>query len=150
MAETGVPIENYRPVTTHWQTLSHNVVSNAPLTMLVVICIDCICSCKSNYHTNMTVSSNVRNSKMYLRHHLRLLSWVLISNNFRGDEIKRIRGVQYIIINTTSFAMAFSYCNCDICHLQSSHIAKECLFQQQFGIYYYLCLDLLAIGAIMN
>ena len=28
--ETGVPGENHRPVATHWQTLSHNVVSSAP------------------------------------------------------------------------------------------------------------------------
>ena len=27
--ETGVPGENYRPVASHWQTLSHNVVSSA-------------------------------------------------------------------------------------------------------------------------
>jgi hypothetical protein len=27
--ETGVPGENYRPVTSHWQTLSHNVVHPA-------------------------------------------------------------------------------------------------------------------------
>jgi hypothetical protein len=28
--ETGVPGENHRPVESHWQTLSHNVVSNTP------------------------------------------------------------------------------------------------------------------------
>ena len=28
--ETGVPGENYRPVTSHWQTLSRNVVSSRP------------------------------------------------------------------------------------------------------------------------
>jgi hypothetical protein len=27
MEETGVPGENQRPVTSHWQTLSHNVVN---------------------------------------------------------------------------------------------------------------------------
>jgi hypothetical protein len=26
--ETGVPVENHRPATRHWQTLSHNVVSS--------------------------------------------------------------------------------------------------------------------------
>jgi hypothetical protein len=26
--ETGVPGENHRPVASHWQTLSHNVVSS--------------------------------------------------------------------------------------------------------------------------
>jgi hypothetical protein len=28
--ETGLPGENHRPVASHWQTLSHNVVSNTP------------------------------------------------------------------------------------------------------------------------
>jgi hypothetical protein len=28
--ETGVPRENHRPVASHWQALSHNVVSSAP------------------------------------------------------------------------------------------------------------------------
>jgi len=28
--ETGVPGENYRPITSHWQTSSHNVVSSIP------------------------------------------------------------------------------------------------------------------------
>ena len=29
--KTGEPEENKRPVTNHWQTLSHNVVSSTPL-----------------------------------------------------------------------------------------------------------------------
>jgi len=28
--ETGIHGENHRPVTSHWQTLSHNVVSSTP------------------------------------------------------------------------------------------------------------------------
>ena len=28
--ETGVPVENHRPVASHWQTLSHNVASSTP------------------------------------------------------------------------------------------------------------------------
>jgi hypothetical protein len=28
--ETGVPGENHRSVASHWQTLSHNVVSSTP------------------------------------------------------------------------------------------------------------------------
>jgi hypothetical protein len=28
--ETGVPRENHRPVASHWQTLSYNVVSSTP------------------------------------------------------------------------------------------------------------------------
>jgi hypothetical protein len=28
--DTGVPGENHRPTASHWQTLSHNVVSSTP------------------------------------------------------------------------------------------------------------------------
>jgi hypothetical protein len=28
--ETGLPGENHRPVISHWQTLSHNVLSSTP------------------------------------------------------------------------------------------------------------------------
>jgi hypothetical protein len=30
LEESGVPGENHRPATSHWQALSHNVVSNTP------------------------------------------------------------------------------------------------------------------------
>ena len=56
MKETGVPAENHRPVASHWQTLSQNVVSSTPRlsrfepTTLVVICTDCNC------HTIMTTT----------------------------------------------------------------------------------------------
>ena len=53
--ETGVSGENHWPITSHWQTLSHNVVSCTPhisgIQMLVVMGTDWIGSCKSNYHT---------------------------------------------------------------------------------------------------
>ena len=53
--ETGGPGENHRPVASYLQTLSHNVVHFAlnrfELTTSVVIGIDCIGSCKSDYHT---------------------------------------------------------------------------------------------------
>ena len=45
----GGPGENYRPVTSHWQTLSHNR-SRFELITSVVIGTDCIGSCKSYYH----------------------------------------------------------------------------------------------------
>ena len=57
--ETGGPGENHRPVASHWQTLSHNVVlcieytspwTGFELTTLVVIGTDCTGSCKSNYY----------------------------------------------------------------------------------------------------
>jgi hypothetical protein len=39
MEETGEPGENHWPVASHWQTISHNIVSSTPrqLTTLVVI-----------------------------------------------------------------------------------------------------------------
>jgi len=53
--ETGGPRENHRPVASHWQTLSHNVVhlalSRFELATSVVIGTDYIGSCKSNDHS---------------------------------------------------------------------------------------------------
>ena len=52
--ETGVPAVNHRLAASHWQTLSHNVISSTPslngiqLTASMVIGTDCIGSCKSN------------------------------------------------------------------------------------------------------
>ena len=66
--ENAAPRENHRPVASHWQTLSHNVVSSTPrhewdskLTTLVVIGTDCtgIHSCKSNYHTITTTTASL-------------------------------------------------------------------------------------------
>ena len=54
--EARGPGEDHRPVASHWQTLSHNVVSITPRnerdsnSTLVVIGTDCIGNCKSNYH----------------------------------------------------------------------------------------------------
>ena len=55
MEETGGPGENHRPVASRWQ-IYHIMLYTSPwsrfeLTTLVVIGTDCICSCKSNYHT---------------------------------------------------------------------------------------------------
>ena len=63
--ETEIPGENHRTVASHWQTLTHNVVSSTPrleLTTLVVIDTDCTGSCKSNYHTIRTTTTPVHNS----------------------------------------------------------------------------------------
>ena len=66
-----VPGEKQWPVTSHWQTLSHNVVSNTIMyispwmgfehTILVVIGTDCTGSCKSNYHMISTMTAPVNN-----------------------------------------------------------------------------------------
>jgi len=49
--ETGGPGENHQPVASHWQTLSHNVVHLVLIEVRTHNISDCICSCKSNYHT---------------------------------------------------------------------------------------------------
>ena len=75
MEETGNIGENHRPVASHWQTLSHNVVSSTPwlsefeLT-LVVICTGCIGHHKSNYHTITNTTASIQvvyQLSMYLR-----------------------------------------------------------------------------------
>jgi hypothetical protein len=56
--ETG---EIYWLIASHWQTLSHNVVSSTPrlseFTTLVVIDTNCIESCKCNYHMITTTTA---------------------------------------------------------------------------------------------
>jgi hypothetical protein len=58
MEETGAPVENQRPVASHWQTLSHNVVHLALIEIRTHnICGDSIGSFKSNYRT-ITATTN--------------------------------------------------------------------------------------------
>jgi hypothetical protein len=71
--ETRVPEENHRLAASHWQSLSHNVVSSTPrhLTTVVMIGTDCTGSCKSNYNT-ITYSFSKRLSiykKSYINIH---------------------------------------------------------------------------------
>ena len=79
--ETGVPGENYRPVASHWQTLSHKVALSTPRhdlnskSTLVMIDTACIGSCKSNDYaiTTTTTSPDVCISVKYdnvVLHHL--------------------------------------------------------------------------------
>ena len=62
--ESGVHGENLCPVTSHRQTLSHNIVSSilrhergSNSHLLVVIGTDCTGRCKSNYHMFMTTAA---------------------------------------------------------------------------------------------
>ena len=67
--EMGVPGENHKPAASHWQTLSHNVVSSTPrhergfvLTTLVVMGTDFTANCKFSYHTIMTTTFSYINN----------------------------------------------------------------------------------------
>ena len=63
--ETGVPKENHRPVASHWQTLSHHVISSTPRQLLVVIGTYCTEACKStDYHT-ITATTAIQNKTKY-------------------------------------------------------------------------------------
>ena len=60
LEETWVPRENHRPVTSHWLTLSHNVILSTPRLSEIQIhnvSGDCIGSCKSNYHKITTITA---------------------------------------------------------------------------------------------
>ena len=72
MEDIGGPGENHWPVSSHWQTLSHNVVSSTPhqwvgfeLKTLVVIATDDIGSCKSNYHTITIIEWTIENENIW-------------------------------------------------------------------------------------
>ena len=77
MEEIGVPGENHRPATSHWRTLSRNVVLSTPrhkrnLTSQQRIYTDCIGSCKSNYHTIATRFLHIANLTKYMWVFLRI------------------------------------------------------------------------------
>ena len=55
--ETGGTGEKNRPVASHWQILSHNVVHLALIEFRTRNRTDCIGSCKSNYHTIMATTA---------------------------------------------------------------------------------------------
>ena len=96
---TGVPRENHWPVTSYWQTLSHNVVSNTPvwagfeLTTLGVIWTDCTGSCRSNYHTitAMAVPYQCTGNIMlgYYYRNLHMLIFLQLNCDFEEIRIKR-------------------------------------------------------------
>ena len=62
MEETGVPGENHWPAATHWQTLSHIVVSSTP--RLEGDRHDVIGSYKSNHHTITTTTDPKRKNEL--------------------------------------------------------------------------------------
>ena len=72
MEETRVTGENHRPVASHWQTFSHNVLLSTPPhelgsnSTLTVIGTDCTGSWKSNYHTITTTTVQTELCDNYL------------------------------------------------------------------------------------
>ena len=73
--KTGVPEENNRPAASHWQTLSHNVVSSTPRLCGIWTrnfsgdSTDCRSSCKFN-HT--TITNTTTTYKLISKGHLKL------------------------------------------------------------------------------
>ena len=86
--EIGMPGETHQ-ATSHWQTLSHNVVPSKPRMSgivtrceLVVIGTDYIGSCKSNYHANTTTTApkgNYENNN--LRNNTGKYLWIRIQDD---------------------------------------------------------------------
>ena len=90
MEETGVPGETHRPVASHWQTLSHNVIHISLIeirTTSVVMSIHCIDSCISNCHmiTATTVPVDV----------MIYLTIVLSDNHSLNLELRTLKCLTY-------------------------------------------------------
>ena len=70
------------------------------LTTLVVICIHCICSCKSNYRRSRPRRSlrRIYEIKSYL--HLRNMFWWLKSNINKLNNLKASQSIETLFINT--------------------------------------------------
>ena len=97
--ETGVPGENHRPVASHWQTLSHNVVSSTPrhewgsnsqLAIVMYFAIEW-----SDMNEGVWYKEIVRNyltvsqSKSYLPHPLIVKRWLLTNQHVAFYRIVR-------------------------------------------------------------
>ena len=58
LEETGIPEEKHQPATSHWQTLSHNVVSSTPR-LSGIRTHNVSDDNKFNYHMIMTMTAPV-------------------------------------------------------------------------------------------
>ena len=100
--ETGVPRENHRPATRHWQTLSHNVLRITLIGIkthkLVVIGTDCIGSCIAIFHTFTTSKAPIScKSKILISLRLDFRRMKIQTENFFG--ILQIHNHEYYFLN---------------------------------------------------
>jgi hypothetical protein len=93
MEETGVPGENHRPVASHWQTLSHNVVSSAPFLILFA---------------NKSTTSNESIESMW-RYTYQMMIYISYSPHYSRDNKNELEGWKsYRQIKTWTY---YSYIN---------------------------------------
>ena len=79
MEETRIPVGNQRPVASHWQTLSHNVVQLALIEIRTHnICGDSMGSCISNYCT-ITDTTNPKK-----------IEYLFIKKKYYGDVYNKL------------------------------------------------------------
>jgi hypothetical protein len=85
---TGVHRENHWPAASRWQ-LYHIMLyrihldmsrMGSKLTILVVICTDCIRNCKSNYFTIMTLDGSLKQKVMANLYTVHWVAWKMITN----------------------------------------------------------------------
>jgi hypothetical protein len=123
--ETGVPGENHRPAASHWQTISHNVISRVHIswagfkfTTLVVIGTDCIGNCKSNYDTvtTTTVPDHYCKIPMYA------WEWQLTSPGIQHCWFHNGEG--YNIVNISQFSQNITWRHIDWIHAINGKIVQ--------------------------
>ena len=90
--ETGVPGENYRPVESNWQTLSHNVVSRTP-----------------NYPSGIR-THNVSGDRHWLNRHSNITSFFRFVNK-RASYPFDIISLAHAPMNVTDFSIVSINCN---------------------------------------
>jgi len=101
--------ENHWPATSHWQTLSHNVVSSTPrnerdlkLTTLVMIGTDCTDSCIFNYHTITTSMAPNKESVIKIQTckvYITIISPpICIYLSYEDNRRKRVHVIKFIYI----------------------------------------------------
>ena len=102
-----------KPVTSHWQTLSHNVVSSTPRhecglnSTLVVIGTVCTGSHKSNYHTITTrmASQNIYKEKGLFKH--------IFSEKFHCTKFDYVHDIYINSCSLNQLIHQYYLCSCD-------------------------------------
>ena len=146
MEETGGLRENHRPVASHWQTLSHNVVHLTLIEIRThnisddVMGTDCIGSFKSNYHTITATTDPLGDIHLLTakRYVLCIILIHFVTVVWSVDIVKRSNLASHFARLTLNWTRTFSWCTTTRTNANtflSKTIVKQCIKQLPVKMY---------------
>jgi hypothetical protein len=107
--------ENHRPVESHWQTVSHNVVSSTPplsvnrTHKVVVIDTDCIGSYKSNYHKITATMAPLKYYVNFSIYFMKISSFSSVSSSSKTDLCTKTDILLKVALNTITLTLTLIF-----------------------------------------